>query len=76
MGDSKVIRCPHCGAVDQWRCYDEQTEIFADADSGEEYEAPVGYLACNVCGKGFAHHHESPNKWLGTWDEVYGGEDE
>lgn len=71
---SEPIQCPHCGS-EQWMCYDESTEIFEDVDTGEDYEAPVGYMKCGGCGKSFAHHHESPNKWLGTYSDVYGWED-
>lgn len=69
------ITCPKCNSVN-WRCWEEHTEWFQDAETDILYEAPVGFLACNDCGHAFAHHDETPNIWLGTYEDVFGSEDE
>jgi len=50
----KRITCPKCGS-EHWRCWDERTHYFRDRDTGDVYEFPVGYLACNDCGYDWMH---------------------
>lgn len=63
--------CPKCGS-EKWVCFDESTEYFEDHESGEIYESPVGYLICKDCGTSYGHHYCHPDKWLGTYEDVYG----
>jgi hypothetical protein len=43
-----TITCPYCKS-DQWKCYDQQTELFEDRnvsqdDKNRYFEMPVGYM--------------------------------
>lgn len=69
-----TITCPYCKS-DQWKCYNEQTELFEDKnvsqdDKNRYFEMPVGYMKCLDCGKAYVHWNDMPNiVWIGRWDD-------
>lgn len=69
-------KCPKCNS-ENWRCWDDRSEVFEDRETGDIHYLPVGYLACNECGAAWTDHdwHEW-YEWLGSNDdEAFGRED-
>lgn len=58
------IHCPNCGSTD-WVCFEEHNESFED-ESGELYEAPVGYLKCSDCQETYIHT-DTTDKHIGDY---------
>lgn len=71
MNHTDDIKCPHCQSAN-WNCYDEHTEWFESAETGELYEAPVGFLKCSDCNTAYAHHFQAPDEWVGDHDAIEG----
>jgi hypothetical protein len=68
-------KCPKCSSTN-WRCWDERDITFRDKQTGELFEMPVGYMACNECGEAFLSYDRDPSiEWMGTYDADYGWRD-
>jgi len=63
--------CPQCKSTN-WRCWDERTEWFRDAETGKLYEHPVGYLKCRDCGKAYVNMDGLEHEHVGTYRDAFG----
>lgn len=65
------IKCPKCGSTN-WRCWDERDEWF-EAEDGELFQYPVGYLACKDCGASWINYVEPDGtKYIGDDRQAFG----
>jgi hypothetical protein len=71
-----VIECKKCGS-DNWKCWDEQMEVFVSEDNPDEYGSlPVAYLVCRDCGYSTTDGHWPGWKWAGRNEsEAFGWHD-